>query len=179
MNGHADDNYLAVDAESGSNKQGSCDSAKKDSHQFFGYRLDLPAGATISGIEIQLDALVDSNDGSPVMCVQLSWNGGEQWSALQSTPVLSVDENSYFLGGASDPWGHGWAAAELSPDNFRVRLVNAAQSTARDFSLDWLAVKIHYQHDGSAPTATPTPASSQLDPSIYLPLIVSSMNGNN
>ena len=172
-NGHADDNYLAVDVESGGNKQSSCASAKKDSHQFFDYHLDLPAGATISGIEIRLDALVDSSDGSPVMCVQLSWDGGGQWSAFQSTPVLSVDENSYFLGGESDSWGHEWTAAELSENNFRVRIINVAQSTAQDFSLDWLAVNVHYQHDGSAPTATPTPTTSQLDPSIYLPLLIS------
>ncbi|HSG18510.1 MAG TPA: hypothetical protein VLE70_19610 [Anaerolineae bacterium] len=164
VHGHADDNYLALDVDSGSHRQSSCASNRKDSHHFLDYNFDLPAGVMVSGIEVRLDALVDSSDGSPVMCVQLSWDGGLNWSALQSTPVLTVDESSYLLGGASDTWGHSWTAAELSPTNFRVRIVNAAQSTARDFSLDWLAVKAHYQDDGSIIRT----------PAVYIPLIISS-----
>jgi len=45
-----------------------------------------------------------------------------------------------------------------------VRIVNAAQSTARDFSLDWLAVKVYHQEDGSIIRT----------PAVYVPLIISS-----
>jgi hypothetical protein len=48
------------------------------------------------------------------------------------------------LGGATNTWGRTWTPAELSNANFRVRVVNAADSTSRDFSLDWIAVRVTY-----------------------------------
>ena len=48
------------------------------------------------------------------------------------------------LGGATNTWGRTWTPAELSNANFRVRVTNAADSTARDFSLDWIAVRVTY-----------------------------------
>jgi len=33
---------------------------------------------------------------------------------------------------------------ELSNGNFRIRITNVATSTARDFTLDWAAVRISY-----------------------------------
>jgi hypothetical protein len=35
-----------------------------------------------------------------------------------------------------------WTAANLSNANFRVRVTNVADSTSRDFSLDWIAVRV-------------------------------------
>jgi hypothetical protein len=32
----------------------------------------------------------------------------------------------------------------LGDASFRVRVVNVASSRLRDFSLDWIAVKVHY-----------------------------------
>ena len=39
------------------------------------------------------------------------------------------------------PYGY----SQLSDGNFRVRVINVAASTSRDFSLDWLAVRVTYQ----------------------------------
>jgi len=49
------------------------------------------------------------------------------------------------LGGAANTWGRSWTAAELSDANFRVRVTNVANSTARDYSLDWIAVRVSHK----------------------------------
>jgi hypothetical protein len=48
------------------------------------------------------------------------------------------------LGGAANTWGRTWTPAELSNGNFRIRITNVANSTSRDFTLDWAAVRISY-----------------------------------
>lgn len=145
FNGHADDAFLAVDNNSGTNKANSCASDKKDAHRFFNYGLSLPAGATITGIEVRLDALVDDPSSLPFMCVQLSWDGGVTWTTALSTAALANTENSYVLGGSADTWGRTWTANELSNANFRVRIINVARSTSVQFSLDWVGVTVYYQ----------------------------------
>jgi hypothetical protein len=52
------------------------------------------------------------------------------------------------LGGTANLWGRTWTAANLANANFRVRVTNAANSTARDFSLDWIAVRATH-HGGT------------------------------
>jgi hypothetical protein len=54
------------------------------------------------------------------------------------------------VGGPADSWGRSWTAAELSNPNFRVRVTNVASSTSRDFSLDWIAVRVSHQGGGAS-----------------------------
>jgi glucosylceramidase len=143
---HADGTALAVDTDSGSGTSTSCTSSSKDRHRFRDYGFALPTGASIKGIEVRLDARADSTSGSPKMCVQLSWNGGSSWTSAKTTSRLTTSEASYVLGGATNTWGRTWSAANLGNANFRVRVVNIASSGSRDFSLDWIAVRLRYSH---------------------------------
>jgi hypothetical protein len=86
---HGDDTASALDTDSGTTASTSCTSSGRDKHRFSDYGISLPSGATVRGIEVRLDARVDSTSGSPRMCVQLSWNGGASWTAAQATPTLS------------------------------------------------------------------------------------------
>ncbi|WP_020157548.1 beta-xylosidase family glycoside hydrolase [Methylobacter marinus] len=143
-NAHGDDGLFAVDTNSGTNSNTSCTNAGKDKHIYYNYGLNIPSGATIAGIEVRLDARVDATSGSPRMCVQLSWDGGATWTAAKVTPTLSGSEATYILGGTADNWGRSWASSNLSNANFRVRVANVASNTRRDFSLDWVAVRVTY-----------------------------------
>jgi hypothetical protein len=87
---------------------------------------------------------VDNISGSPHLCVLLSRDGGSTWTLAKETPVLTTSEQSYYLGGPTDGWGTIWVPGSFSSSNFRVRIVNVASSTLRDFSLDWVAVKVYY-----------------------------------
>jgi hypothetical protein len=143
-NAHADDAASAVDNNSGTASSTSCTSTARDKHRFFNYGITIPSGATVKGIEVRLDSRVDDTAGSPKMCVELSWDGGISWTAPQATATLTKSMTTRTLGGAANTWGRAWTAAELSDANLRVRVTNVANSTARDFSLDWIAVRVSY-----------------------------------
>ncbi len=143
-NAYLNDGLFAVDTNSGNGTSSSCTSPRKDKHQFYNYGISIP-GSTILGIEVRMDAKVDRTTGSPKLCIQLSWDGGTTWTAAKSTGTLTTSEQSYILGSPSDNWGHAWTLSDLSNANFRVRIIDVATSTARDFSLDWITVRITYQ----------------------------------
>ncbi|MFN8427553.1 MAG: hypothetical protein U0X87_15005 [Anaerolineales bacterium] len=94
---------------------------------------------------MRLDARVDSTSGSPKLCVQLSWNGGSSWTTAKQTSTLTTSEATYTLGSAADTWGRAWSLSDFSNGNFRVRVIDVASSTSRDFSLDYISVNITYQ----------------------------------
>lgn len=143
-NGYANDGLYAVDTNSGNGTSTSCTNAKKDKHLYYNYNLNVPAGAAIDGIEIRLDGKVDSASNAPKFCVQLSWDGGTSWTTALSTSTLSTTELTYLLGGSANTWGRTWSSTDFSNTNFRVRIIMVASSTARDFSLDWVAVNVYY-----------------------------------
>ncbi len=142
-NAHDNDSVFAVDTDSGNGTSTSCTNNKKDKHIYRDYSINV-SGA-IQGIEVRLDARADSTTGSPKICVQLSWNGGSSWTTAKQTSTLTTSEATYILGGSADTWGRTWTTSELSNANFRVRVIDVASSTQRDFSLDWVAVNVHYQ----------------------------------
>jgi hypothetical protein len=144
-NAYADDGLFAVDINSGTSTSTSCTSTGKDKHTFDNYGLTVPDRAAIRGIEVRLDAKADSTSGSPRICVQLSGDGGATWTTAQATATLATSEQTYKLGGAVDTWGRAWTAFQLRDGNFRVRVINVASSTSRDFSLESIAVRVTYQ----------------------------------
>ena len=143
-NANADDGLYAVDNNSGTGTSTSCTSNAKDKHRYSNYGFSIPGGATIQGIEVRLNARVDSTSGAPAICVQLSWDGGTTWTTAKSTTTLATAEMTRILGGVSDTWGRTWSSGDFSDANFRVRLIDVASSTSRDFSLDWVAVRARY-----------------------------------
>jgi hypothetical protein len=142
-NAYANDGLVAADNNSGTNNSSNCTSNGKDKHSFYNYTVSIP-GTSIDGIEVRLDALVDATSGAPKMCVQLSGDGGLTWTSVKSTPTLTPAEATYILGGAADIWGQSWTPVSLSNANFRLRVIDAAGNTSRDFFLDWVAVRVTY-----------------------------------
>ena len=147
-----------------------------DRHIYFGYDFfsdpinGIPSGATIEGIEVRLDWWVNSTNGTNDMRVDLSWDGGSTWTSSQTTSGDSTSETTSILGGAADTWGHTtWTTSQLSSTNFRVRIECECSNApwydscgGRDFSLDWVPVRITYTN--SLPPTTTT-LSSSLNPS--------------
>ena len=142
---YADDSSGAEDPNSGTSTSTSCGDAGKDRHDFYNYGISVPGTSSVVGIEVRLDARIDSTSASTRrMCVQLSWDGGATWTAAQQTPNLSSSYQTYILGGSSSTWGRSWTPSELSNANFRVRITDVASNASRDFYLDWAAVKVYY-----------------------------------
>lgn len=143
-NAHPVDSLFAIDNNSGSGTNTSCTHAQKDKHRFYNFGFDIPGTATIQGIEVRLDARADSTSGAPKLCVQLSWNGGVSWTAPKSTATLMTSDATYVLGGPADNWGFVWTLSTIGNANFRVRVINVSSNSSRDFSLDWVAVRVNY-----------------------------------
>jgi hypothetical protein len=144
-NAYARDGQFAVDTNSGSGTSTSCTGNSKDKHLFYNFGFSIPVGATVKGIEVRLDAKVDSTSGSPKLCVQLSWNGGTSWTGAKSAAGLTTSTATHILGSGTDTWGRSWTVNNLSNAGFRLRVSSVASSTSRDFSLDWIAVRVTFQ----------------------------------
>lgn len=120
-----------------------------DRHIYSGYGITLPPGATITGIATRLDWWVESTSGNNSMSIELSWNGGTNWTSAKSATNESTNpSNSETEGGSSDTWGRSWAADDFSSANFRVRVTancnNSGSCSSRDFYLDWIPVTVYY-----------------------------------
>ncbi len=152
-NAYVVDGAVASDINSGTNTNTSCTDTGKDKHIFRDFGINIPAGISIHGIEVQLTSRADSASGSPKMCVDLSWNGGTDWTAAKSTPTLQTSLSALLLGSAADTWGRTWSDANFTNASFRVRVTNVASSTARDFYLDGISVRVSYG-GGAAPEVT-------------------------
>ena len=144
-NAYTSNNAYAVDTNSGTTTSASYTDAGKDRHLFYNYAFGVPSGAAILGIQVRVEAKVDSTTGTPKMYVQLSPDGGATWTTAKVTATLKKTDGVNTLGSTSDTWGRTWTAGELSDANFRVRVTNVATNTSRDFSLDEIAVQVTYQ----------------------------------
>lgn len=89
--------------------------------------------------------------------------GGTTWTAAKATGTLGTGMNTFTLGSATDTWGRTWSPTNFAAANFRVRVINVASSTSRDFFLDWVAVRVTYD-EGSSPSPTPTLNSPSATP---------------
>lgn len=144
-NAFANDSLVATDTDSGTNAKTSCTNNGKDKHHYYNYNFNIPATAVIQGIRVRLDARTDATGGSPKICVQLSWDGGTTWTTAKSTTNLNTTEATYTLGSISDQWGRTWTPSNFTNTNFRLRVIDVASNTSRDFFLDYVAVNITYQ----------------------------------
>ncbi|MFZ1266407.1 MAG: hypothetical protein WAU95_08090, partial [Anaerolineae bacterium] len=143
-NAYADDGLFAADMDSGTGTSTSCTSPRKDRHLYYNFDVALPGGATITGLEVRLDAKADSSVGAPFLCVQLSADGGVTWTTPQGTGTLGATEATFTVGGSANTWGRTWTVANLSNASFRMRLTMVAAAVDRDFSLDYVALRVHY-----------------------------------
>jgi hypothetical protein len=119
-----------------------------DRHLYYNYGLAPPSDSTIEGIRVRLDWWLDAVAADNSMSVELSWDGGTNWTLAKTDTVESAAEHTGIVGGAGDTWGRIWTVAELGNANFRVRLTctctGGAECDGRDFYLDWVAVNAYY-----------------------------------
>ena len=144
-NAYLADGLFATDTNSGNGTSTICTNNKKDKHHFYNFNFNLPTLTAVNGIQVQLNAKVDSTANAPKICVQISWDGGATWTTAKSTATLTTANATYTLGSANDTWGRTWSAGNFSNTNFRIRVIDVASSTARDFSLDSISVNVTYQ----------------------------------
>lgn len=119
----------------------------------------IPVGSVINGIEIQVDGFHSSNfSARRSIEVELSWNNGTNWTAIQDTGNFATGaDQTRTVGGVANNWGRTWAPGEFVSGTFRVRLTsNLSGGTT---SIDYVAVRVTYTAP-TAPTITSASATS-------------------
>ena len=115
-----------------------------DRHRYYDYSISIPSGCSIKGIEARLDWWLQSTTGTNSMSVELSWDGGNSWTAAKTDSTETTTEHTVVLGGSTDTWGRTWTSGELSNASFRARVTSISDQTWIDFYLDWAPVVAYY-----------------------------------
>ena len=112
---------------------------------FYNFNFSVPAGNTINGIAVKLEAAASEAGGT--IGAELSWNGGSATTTASiATSALTTSDVVYTLGGSSSLWGRSWDPSEFSNANFRLRLVpNPSNNTLQ---LDAIQVRVYHQASG-------------------------------
>jgi hypothetical protein len=113
-------------------------------HSYTNHGFSVPGGNSIVGVAVKLE--LSGTTAAGTVGAQLSWNGGESWTTLKSSPTLTTSDAVITLGGPADTWGHSWSIGEFSNANFAVRLTGAPdQNTLR---VDEIQVRVYHQASG-------------------------------
>ena len=111
------------------------------------FGLSIPSGATITGIEVSVEARSTDSAGCR-LGVELSWNGGSSWTSSGKFAALTNVEQVFTLGANNDLWGRAsWTTTDFSDTNFRLRIQYLAPTgcaSGSTTSLDQVRVRVHY-----------------------------------
>ncbi len=134
-NGYASDNVYAT---AGKNKWVA--------YGTFGF--SIPAGATITGIEVSIEGQTAGQD----IDASLSWNGSNFTAAKNANFTPNAPDTIIILGGPADTWGRTWAVTDFSNANFKLRL--KATNVVGNFLLDQARVKVYFNPPPATLTVT-------------------------
>ncbi|NBD74077.1 hypothetical protein GVX82_03480, partial [Patescibacteria group bacterium] len=114
------------------------------------FDLVVPAGDTVNGIAVELEAAASTNAGT--VGVELSWNGGTATTTTGfTTGTLTTTDTIYTLGGSTELWGRSWdpSAGEFDNGSFEVRVI-ANPSGGNTVRLDALQVRVYHEASGAS-----------------------------
>ena len=115
-----------------------------DRQDWYNFGLNLPAGSLIEGIEVSVEASSGTAATSVSADIDLSWNGGTNFTSVKTATRNATADSTTAHGGAADTWGRAWTAAELSDANFRLRLTKGGTAGTL-FRADVLTVRVYYK----------------------------------
>lgn len=103
----------------------------------------------------QVDITVNYTEIDDQIKVDVSWNGGSNWSSTQNTTMTSAEATTWYdVTGATS-----WTPANLVDGQLQVRALAQSVNSAEVVRLDWLPVEVTYTPPGPSIT---TPSSVQM-----------------
>ena len=120
-----------------------------DSHLYHDFTFGVPAGATIDGVEVDIEGFMDNsfpvNGESLVLSANISVDGGTTYSADKDiTFFFGGGDSTEVYGGATDKWGLTLSDTGFSNANFRVRLTVSGVDANDIMYIDHVQVKVYY-----------------------------------
>ena len=109
---------------------------------YYNFSFVIPDGATINGIEVNLEGANVGFGNDAVIEVELSWDGGANYTTENKQNSFGIVDEVKTYGGATDKWGRTWTASEINNTNFRLRIEKIDNET--EDHVDHIEVKIYY-----------------------------------
>jgi len=117
-------------------------------YSWYNFGLSIPAGATIKGIEVSVEAKADSTtycgDGTKIS-LRLTKNKNDGVGGTGLTPTLTSSDAVYTLGSPTDLWYTTWSPSDFGTD-FGVSYVSGlcASTPTTLYSIDQIRIKVYY-----------------------------------
>ena len=130
-----------------------------------GFNFNIPANASITGIQVRAYYRLSSNTELPVWnTLLLSWNTGCEY--VSHLFIYAMDTTWQWDTTDWSLWGHNWTPDELTNGNFTCA-ITAHPETPRKLWVDSLQVNVSYTTP--TPTPTSTPVNQICNPSFETP----------
>ncbi len=127
--------FTSDDAYSSEDTQG-------DRQDWYNFNFNVPNGATIDGIHVNVEATATVNVGAGIA---ISWNGGIDYTSEKSDTWSTPEENKTF-GGPSDTWGRTWSSDDFKDSNFRIRLSRSSHNPGTFLNVDYIEIKVYFTY---------------------------------
>ncbi|HYM52122.1 MAG TPA: pilus assembly protein TadG-related protein, partial [Candidatus Dormibacteraeota bacterium] len=134
------------------------------------FGLSDPGGATITGIEVEMESRSTDNSGCR-LGIELSKNAGSSYTSTGRFAALTNTETAHLLpssGASTDLWGTTWTWAQLNNTNFRARVqYQDPGASCTDLSttrLDRIRIRVHYTVGGGPAPNLNDPYGAALTP---------------
>lgn len=118
-------------------------SANSDFYQdYYGFDLDVPTGAVIRGIVVEVEAKLDAGTGNFLVFAS---KDGTNYGTPRFKTISTTEEYTTF-GDETDLWGlDGWTPTIINSDGFVIKIRNLNVNTC---SVDHIRVKVYYYENG-------------------------------
>jgi Tfp pilus assembly protein PilX len=111
-----------------------------------GFGFSIPAGATINGIDVDIDRKASATSSIEDFDVYVLKNGSATGiTDHASTTDWTTTDSTRSYGNSTDLWGTTWTVSDINASNFGVRLkATNLTSTSKTASVDWVQVTVFY-----------------------------------
>jgi hypothetical protein len=125
---------------------------------------DIPAGSTIDGVEVEVEARADNaSRGNIPVGLRNVTGGSVKWvPGPTSSSYLTTSDVTTALGGASDRWGATISQANVVNSAFGVNMAGSCDAATVTISIDFVRMRVHYSLPLSAGRADETDTAQAL-----------------
>lgn len=142
--GWANPTYLYTDDSNGARAYPPL----KTNYTTFGFTSgDIPEGATIDGIEVEVEAFSTVNPSTANFFAQLTIDSGgfpTLVGDVKSVQFVYASEKKQW-GGAADTWGRSWTQAEIVDAQFGINLyAESVSGPSTQVRADYVSIRVYY-----------------------------------
>ena len=115
---------------------------QSDYLQITDFNFNIPAGATITGIEVRVKRKASANSQIKDDSVLLMKNGAIGTTNKAGTVTWTISDATITYGSSTDLWGDTWTASDIN--NAGVAFAAQGTSTATTASVDYVSMTVYY-----------------------------------